>query len=162
VTDHRSDPSSDPFYLRARRSLFSARKIALMASVVAGLGVAAFGFQSLPGGFSIVSSPAHAQVNNDVSKVAQPVGFADIVQRVKPSVISVKVTMKDKAADASDRSDDGSDQSGPPMERFFRQFGGPQGTPPGTRNHHGGHGVMMGQGSGFFISWALSSATSAV
>src|SRR5258708_19761619 len=60
--------------------------------------------------------------------------------------------MKDKAADASDRSDDGSDQSGPPMERFFRQFGGPQGTPPGTRNHHGGHGVMMGQGSGFFIS----------
>jgi serine protease Do len=60
--------------------------------------------------------------------------------------------MKDKAADASDRSDDGSDQSGPPKERFFRQFGGPQGTPPGTRNHHGGHGVMMGQGSGFFIS----------
>jgi serine protease Do len=133
-----------------------------MASVVAGLGIAGFGFESLPGGFGIVSSPAHAQVNNDVSKVAQPVGFADIVQRVKPSVISVKVTMKDKAADASDRSDDGSDQSGPPMERFFRQFGGPQGTPPGTRNHHGGHGVMMGQGSGFFISWALSSATSAV
>ena len=152
MTDHRSDPSSDPFYLRARRSLFSARKIALMASVVAGLGIAGFGFESLPGGFGIVSSPAHAQVNNDVSKVAQPVGFADIVQRVKPSVISVKVTMKDKAADASDRSDDGSDQSGPPMERFFRQFGGPQGTPPGTRNHHGGHGVMMGQGSGFFIS----------
>jgi len=107
VTDHRSDPSSDPFYLRARRSLFSARKIALMASVVAGLGIAGFGFESLPGGFGIVSSPAHAQVNNDVSKVAQPVGFADIVQRVKPSVISVKVTMKDKAADASDRSDDG-------------------------------------------------------
>src|SRR6202023_1139605 len=60
--------------------------------------------------------------------------------------------MIDKAADASDRGDDGSDQSGPPMERFFRQFGGPEGTPPGTRNHHGGHGVMMGQGSGFFIS----------
>lgn len=73
-----------------------------MASVVAGLGIAGFGFESLPGGFGIVSSPAHAQVNNDVSKVAQPVGFADIVQRVKPSVISVKVTMIDKAADASD------------------------------------------------------------
>jgi hypothetical protein len=51
VTDHRSDPSSDPFYLRARRSLFSARKIALMASVVAGLGIAGVGFESLPGGF---------------------------------------------------------------------------------------------------------------
>ena len=123
-----------------------------MASVVAGLGAAVYGFDSLPGGFNILTSPAHAQVNNDVSKVAQPIGFADIVQRVKPSVISVKVTMKDKAADASDRGDDGSDQSGPPMERFFRQFSGPEGTPPGTRNHHGGHGVMMGQGSGFFIS----------
>ena len=121
-----------------------------MASVVAGLGAAVYGFDSLPGGFNILTSPAHAQVNNDVSKVAQPIGFADIVQRVKPSVISVKVTMKDKAADASDRGDDGSDQSGPPMERFFRQFSGPEG--PGTRNHHGGHGVMMGQGSGFFIS----------
>src|SRR5216684_1334339 len=107
----------------ARRSLFSARKIALMSSVVAGLGIAGFGFESSPGGVGIVSSPAYAQVNNDVSKVAQPVGFAGIVQRVKPSVISVKVTMKDKAANASDRSDDGSDQSGPPMERFFRQFG---------------------------------------
>ena len=132
--------------------MFSARKIALMASVVAGLGVAVYGFDSSPGGFGVLVSPAHAQVNNDVSKVAQPTGFADIVQRVKPSVISVKVTMKDRAADASDRGDDGADQSGPPMERFFRQFGGPEGTPPGMRNHRGGHGAMMGQGSGFFIS----------
>jgi serine protease Do len=130
--------------------VLSARRLALMASVVAGLGVAAVGFDYLPGGF--VSSPAHAQVNTDIGKAAQPVGFADIVQRVKPSVISVKVTMRDKAADASDRSDDGSDPSGPPMERFFRQFGGPDGMPPGMRQHHEGHGVMMGQGSGFFIS----------
>jgi serine protease Do len=132
--------------------MLSARKLALMASVVAGLGAAVYGFDSSPGGFGVLVSPAQAQVNNDVSKVAQPIGFADIVQRVKPSVISVKVTMKDKVADASDRGDDGSDQSGPPMERFFRQFGGPEGTPPGMRNHRGGHGVMMGQGSGFFIS----------
>jgi serine protease Do len=152
MTDHRSDSSSVPFYPRTRRRMFSARKVALMASVVAGLGVAVYGLDSGPGGFGILASPAHAQVNTDVSKVAQPSGFADLVQRVKPSVISVKVTMKDRVADASDRSDDGSDQSGPPMERFFRQFGGPEGTPPGTRNHHGGHGVMMGQGSGFFIS----------
>jgi len=152
MTDRRSDPASAPSYPRVRRSLFSARRIALMASVVAGLGVAVYGLGSLPGGFGILTSPAHAQVNSDVSHVAQPIGFADIVQRVKPSVISVKVTMKDdKAADASDRND-GSDQSGPPMERFFRQFGGPEGTPPGTHEHHRGHGVVMGQGSGFFIS----------
>jgi serine protease Do len=128
------------------------RKIALMASVVAGLGVAVYGLDSLPDGFGMLATPAHAQVNNNINAVAQPIGFADIVQRVKPSVISVKVTMKDnKAADAGDRND-GSDQSGPPMERFFRQFGGPEGAPPGTHEHHGGHGVMMGQGSGFFIS----------
>ena len=152
MTDRPSDFSSAPFHQRARRPLFSARKIALMASVVAGLGVAVYGFDSMPGGFDLLTSPAHAQVNTDVSKVAQPTGFADIVQRVKPSVISVKVTMKEKVADASDRND-GSDQPGSPMERFFRQFGGPEGMPPGMRGHQGGgHGVMMGQGSGFFIS----------
>jgi len=138
--------------LHVPRQLLSARKIALMASVVAGLGVAAYGFDSLPGGVGILTSPAHAQVNTDISKVPQPTGFADIVQHVKPSVISVKVTMRDKVADASDRSDDGSDQSNSPMERFFRQFGGPEGMPPGMRRHQGGHGIMMGQGSGFFIS----------
>jgi serine protease Do len=147
MTDPRSDSS-----VHAPRRLLSARKIALMASVVAGLGVAGYGFDSLPGGVGILASPAHAQVNNDVSKVAQPIGFADIVQRVKPSVISVKVTMSDKAADASDRGDDGLDQLSPPMQRFFRQFGMPEGMPPGMRNHRGGHGTMMGQGSGFFIS----------
>ena len=142
-----TDPRSDSSVYRPRR-LLSARKIALMASVVAGLGVAAYGFDSLPGGAGVLTSPAHAQVNNDVSKVAQPIGFADIVQRVKPSVISVKVTMKHQAADASD---DGLNQLSPPMQRFFRQFGGPEGWPPGMRNHRG-HGVVMGEGSGFFIS----------
>jgi serine protease Do len=149
MTDPRSDSSPSPHAAPRRASLLSARKIALMASVVAGLGVGIYGFGASPG---MLSSPAYAQVNTEVSKVAQPTGFADIVQRVKPSVISVKVTMGDKAADASDRSDGPSDQSDSPMERFFRQFGGPDGLPPGLREHRGGHGVMMGQGSGFFIS----------
>ena len=60
--------------------------------------------------------------------------------------------MKEKATDSGDHSEVGSDPSGPPMERFFRQFGGPEGAPPGTHHHHDGHGAMMGQGSGFFIS----------
>jgi serine protease Do len=151
VTDHRSDFSQIP---PKHRSLISARKLALMATVVAGLGAGVYGFGSSSDSFNLLGTPAHAQVNNDISKVAQPTGFADIVQRVKPSVISVKVTMGDKAADASDRSDDGSNQSGPPMERFFRQFGAPapDGMPPGMRQHRGGRGIMMGQGSGFFIS----------
>jgi serine protease Do len=151
MTDHPSDSSPTPSAAPRRRSLLSARKIALMATVAAGLGAGVYGFGSAPGSFNALGSPAYAQVNNEVSKVAQPVGFADIVQRVKPSVISVKVTMGDKTADASDLGD-GSDPSDSPMERFFRRFGGPDGMPPGLRQHRGGHGVVMGQGSGFFIS----------
>ena len=93
-----------------------------MASV--GLGVAVYGFSPAPGAFDIFGAAAHAQVNQAVSNVAQPAGFADMVERVKPSVISVKVTMK-KATDASEKSDD--EGSGSPMERFFRQFGAPMG-----------------------------------
>jgi serine protease Do len=153
MTNHPFDPSSGPSRHTPRRSLFSARRFALMASVAAGLGVAVYGFSPSSGNIDLFSSPAHAQVNNAMSKVAQPIGFADIVDRVKPSVISVKVTMKDKATDTSASSDeDSSGQPGSPMERFFHQFGGPDGMPPGMRGHHGGHGVMMGQGSGFFIS----------
>jgi serine protease Do len=98
MTDRPTDLSSLPSYQAPRRSLFSARKFALMASVVAGLGVAVYGFSPSSGPVDIFSSTAHAQVNNEVRKVAQPVGFADIVERVKPSVISVKVNINEKVA----------------------------------------------------------------
>jgi len=138
---HRSASS-----LRRARPLFSARKVALMASVVAGLGVTANSLSPSFGDFSFLSA-AHAQVR-DTASVAEPTGFADLVERVKPSVISVKVTMKEKAVDVDSKNEEG---SGSPMERFFRQFGGPDGVPQipprGGRQHE-----MMGQGSGFFIS----------
>jgi serine protease Do len=129
-----------------KRSL-SARKLALMASVVTGLCIAGNGFSSSPGGF-IFGTAAHAQAGNAVSGVAQPTGFADMVDRVKPSVISIKVTMKEKVVDADSKTDDGSDS---PMERFFRRFGGPEGVPQNP-GREGRHGEMMGQGSGFLIS----------
>jgi serine protease Do len=145
MTDQRNSASSS--HREQTRSLFSARKMVLMASVVTGL--AAYGFSSLSDRFDIFSGVAHAQVGNAVSSAAQPFGFADVVERVKPSVISVKVTAKGKTADASNKDD--ADESGSPMERFFRQFGGPNGEyqNPGR---NGRHGEMMGQGSGFFIS----------
>jgi serine protease Do len=128
------------------RSLFSARKVALMASVVTGLAV--YGFSSSSDRFDIFGSAAHAQASNAVSSAAQPIGFADMVERVKPAVISVKVTMKDESTEANNKDDD--EERGSPMERFFRQFGGPNGGPqnPGRKGRH----EMMGQGSGFFIS----------
>src|SRR5712671_3846367 len=153
MTDRPTDLSSLPSYRAPRRSLFSARKFALMASVVAGLGVAVYGFSPSPGPVDLFSSPAHAQVNNEVRKVERPVGFADIVERVKPSVISVKINISEKLAkDDSANNDDSPFQPGSPMERFFRRFGGPDGMPQGRGGPRGGRGAVTGQGSGFFIS----------
>src|SRR6202048_2601000 len=155
MTDHPTDLSSLPSYQAPRRSLFSARKFALMASVVAGLGIAVYGFSPSSGPTNIFSTPAHAQVNNEVRKVAQPVGFADIVERVKPSVISVKVNIAEKLAkDDTSGNDDSPFQPGSPMEGFFRRFRGPDGMPRGLPGgpRGGGRGAVTGQGSGFFIS----------
>jgi serine protease Do len=158
MTDRPTDFSSLPSYRAPRRSLFSARKFALMASVVAGLGVAAYGLSPAPHSFDLFSTPAYAQVDKQVKQVAQPTGFADIVERVKPSVISVRVNIAEKVAskdDSANKNDDDSPfQPGSPMERFFRRFGGPDGMPPGMRGgpRGGGRGQVTGQGSGFFIS----------
>src|SRR5438477_9374242 len=155
MTERPVDLSKLPSYGAARRSLFSARKFALMASVVAGLGAAVYGFSPQQSPVDVFTSAAHAQVNNEVRKVERPVGFADIVERVKPSVISVKVNIADKTAkdDSANKDDDSPFQPGSPMERFFRRFGGPDGLPPGLRGGpRGGRGPVTGQGSGFFIS----------
>jgi serine protease Do len=82
MTERPTDFSSLPSFKAPRRSLFSARKFALMASVVAGLGVAAYGIAP-QGKFDVLTTAAHAQVNKEVRQVQQPIGFADIVERVK-------------------------------------------------------------------------------
>ncbi len=155
MTDRSTDLSSLPSYRAPRRSLFSARKFALMASVVAGLGIAGYGLSPAP--HDVFSSAAHAQVDKQVQQVARPTGFADIVERVKPSVISVRVNIGEKLAkdDSANKNDDDSPfQPGSPMERFFKRFGGPDGMPPGLRGgpRGGNRGQVTGQGSGFFIS----------
>src|SRR6059058_1405498 len=155
MTERPVDLSQLPSYGAARRSLFSARKFALMASVVAGLGAAVYGFSPQQGPLDVFTSAAHAQVNNEVRKVERPIGFADIVERVKPSVISVKINIADKSSkdDSANKDEDSPFQPGSPMERFFRRFGGPDGLPPGLRGGpRGGRGPVTGQGSGFFIS----------
>jgi serine protease Do len=149
MTNHLPQSRTSQSSRALQSSLLSARKLALMASVATGLGIAVYCVSPSSGGLDIFGSPAHAQANNVVSSAAQPQGFADMVERVKPSVISVKVTMKERASDAANKSDD--DGSGSPMERFFRQFGGPDGLPQNP-GREGRHGEMMGQGSGFFIS----------
>jgi serine protease Do len=151
MTDRSTDLLPVSSTRQPRGSLLRARKFALMASVVAGLGVAAYGLGTGSAPVNLFTTPAHAQVNNEVSKVARPIGFADIVERVKPSVISVKVNINEKVAkDDSGNDEDLPFQPGSPMERFFRRFGGPDGL-PGLRGGNG-HRQITGQGSGFFIS----------
>ena len=84
MSDRPTGPLSLPSSRQSRSSIFSARKFALTASVVAGLGAAVYGFGPSAGPLNVLSTPAQAQVNNDIRSVAQPAGFADIVERVKP------------------------------------------------------------------------------
>ena len=132
------------------RSLYAVRRYALMASVVAGLGIAGYGLGNAPS-LNIFSTAAHAQVSKDINKANQPTGFADIVERVKPSVISVRVKISAKA-DTSSNDDDLPFQPGSPMDRFFRRFGGPDGVPGQRGQGQRGRAPVSGQGSGFFIS----------
>ncbi len=74
---------------------------------------------------------------------AWPASFADIVDRVTPAVVSVKVKIVD--ADDADGLQDLSPSS--PLYRFFRHFGLPDDGDPAPHGHS-----SRAQGSGFFIS----------
>ncbi|HWS08365.1 MAG TPA: Do family serine endopeptidase [Xanthobacteraceae bacterium] len=124
------------------RSTLSARRLALLATMVTGFGAAALVFAPQA---DLIGTSAQAQnLTDKVQQLPQrPVGFADIVEKVKPSVISVRVKLE-RAANSGLTDEDLPFPPGSPFERFFRKFGGPNGP--------GGKEVVTGQGSGFFIS----------
>ncbi|HEY4403162.1 MAG TPA: Do family serine endopeptidase [Xanthobacteraceae bacterium] len=132
----------------------SARRLALLAGV-AGLGVsvlfAGSGF-NLNASLGSLSPAAHAQ------GLQRPVGFADIVEKVKPAVVSVRVKM-DGGPRTTGFEGELPFPKGSPMDRFFRQFGAPDEggnqSAPGNQGRQGGpagRNMITGQGSGFFIS----------
>ncbi len=128
------------------RSLVSKRRGVLLASVAA---IGAAVILGGPGGYQPVmlgGTAAHAV------EAAQPrAGFADLIERVKPAVISVRVKIEqdDQTVGQGEgmQQQQFSDNEG--MQRFFRQFGLPQmpNFRQGTRKQ-----FITGQGSGFFIS----------
>jgi serine protease Do len=131
------------------RRVLSVRRLSLLATAAAGLGAAALLFA--PGSVLPPGSMA-AQAQNLTERVQQipgrPVGFADIVEKVKPAVISVRVKIDQATSpDLGGDNDDLPFPPGSPFERFFRRFGMPHGP-----NAPSGHEVITGQGSGFFIS----------
>jgi serine protease Do len=135
--------------LLLRRKLTS-RRVALLATAVAGFGAAALLVApSVTPELDLFGAPALAQnLSEKAQQLTQkPVGFADIVERVKPAVISVRVKMERSANSVKDNDDDNPFPPGLPFERFFRRFGMPN--IPSLPN---GPEVITGQGSGFFIS----------
>jgi serine protease Do len=139
----------------------TARRAVLLATV-AGLGLGALFLSpghvpqpTLPG----LTSAQAQNVTQEAQTVARPVGFADVVEKVKPAVISVRVKVEN-SPQVMGLEGDGVP---PGLERFFRQFGQPDGgqngqngqrSPRGTPGAPSGSGrnFSTGQGSGFFIS----------
>ncbi len=87
--------------------------------------------------------------------VPQLPSFADLVDRVKPAVVSIYVRVNPQSGLVSNVPD-GQDGNGAmpfppgsPFEFFFRQFGIPQPGGPGLK---GAQPLLNAQGSGFFIS----------
>jgi serine protease Do len=129
-----SNPSSP-----VQRARISARRIALMGSVAA---VAVAVLLGGPGGFRQVSLPAWSNQVQAAETLPHPADFADLIAKVKPAVVSVRVKIDQVAQSSSSGEDAIPMQPGSPMEKFFRQFGGEQ---PQRR-------AVTGEGSGFFIS----------
>jgi serine protease Do len=127
------------------RRILSARRLTLLGSVaMVGAALVLGGVDAGHFGGQALAAPAQQQ---------GPTGFADLIARVKPAVISVRVKV-DRTADASDapqmNDDEGMPPSmqGTPFEKFFQQRGfdnGPRGRMPQ-------HEMVTGVGSGFFIS----------
>ena len=119
------------------------RRLVLMGSAA---GIALAVLLGGPSGFRQVPLPSWSnQAQAADTTLQHPADFADLIAKVKPAVVSVRVKMDQgfQSSGSSDNENANPAQPGSPMEKFFRQFGGDQ---PQQRR------VVTGEGSGFFIS----------
>ncbi len=133
-------PPSQGGFLRGRRAF-------LLGTTILSLGAAALFVAP-----DAARSPAAAQnVTQQAQGVARPAGFADIVEKVKPAVISVRVKVN---ASAQNSSFQGQLPQG--FERYFRRFGEEMPDMMPQQRERGERGAprqrTSGQGSGFFIT----------
>ena len=87
-------------------------------------------------------SAAAGAAEVDAASAPAPPGFAQIIKKVRPAVVGVRVKMEGKAPNVLQEMPL---PPGSPFERFFRQFGSP--TPDSAAPE-----VVTALGSGFFIS----------
>src|SRR5215813_6276471 len=129
----------------------TARRLTLLASV------GALAATVLLGGPVAYSQYALGTPTASATEMQRPAGFADIVAKVKPAVISVRVKVSNSAEPASlqDDGDEGAQQMpvqpGSPLDKFLQQFGqqfGRQFGPHAPQRRE----TITGEGSGFFIT----------
>jgi serine protease Do len=124
----RTDDCRNKAISRLRTALLSSAAVIAVAAMVAGP-------QGFVGGRISLTGPAPAHA----AEQSTPPGFADLVAKVKPAVISVRVKIEEQSSAEND--DNGAIPRNSPFYRFF--FG-----PNGEQNKQ----VVTGEGSGFFIS----------
>ena len=137
--------------------LLANRRRALLAGTV---GLAIVGMAAANGSLVPQVTPAYAQATAETAQpmAAAPFSFADVVERVRPAVVSVRVKSEAKVEQGML---DGNpffpnlpdDHPFGGLEEFFKRFG--QESPFGDRRQFSppGHGPQrIAQGSGFFIS----------
>ncbi len=120
----------------------SARAALLGAVALLALGAVAFENGALTPGNAVAATQTSSG----------PASFADVVDRVKSSVVSVKVKVEDGGD--TDFDSDGGPQfpPGSPFEHFFKHFGFPDDNNGDGSSPRHEHHQSMAQGSGFFIS----------
>jgi len=131
----------------APHQILKPRRLTLLASVAAlSMAVLVVG----PGGYRPFNLPAWTASAQAAETIQNSAGFADLVAKVKPAVISVRVKIDGDGDNmpVSQRDEDGnSDQSESPFDQFSQRFGF---RAPNGMQHH--HQMVTGEGSGFFIS----------
>jgi serine protease Do len=123
-----------PLIVRRRKGI---RAILLASAAVAALALVTDG--------STATQAAAAQ--NDATVAVSPASFADVVDRVRGAVVSVKVKTTE-TAEMNEEFDFPQIVPGDPLERFFKHF-----REEGGGNHqHAKPHITQAQGSGFIIS----------
>ena len=127
------------------RALASVAAVAIAAS--GALGAALYEGQSP----AFAQVPAAAVKAPITASTQAPASFADVVDRVKPAVVSVRVKVENAMSDGEGLPS--LDNLPPQMRELFRRFGenGQQGQPGQGRRGERPQ-VRQGVGSGFFIS----------
>src|ERR1700727_2822373 len=122
-------------------------------TILASVAVASLGVAGVLGGNALSPThPAYAAAVSTADLPQKAPSLAPLIGRIMTSVVSLKV--KSPAADG-EVAEGGSGAQGqmdnlpPEIQKFFKQFGG---QPNGGGAPEGKHPMMMGEGSGFFVS----------